>query len=67
MPKRKGNSELRALIGEAYIVIVIGVLAYECGRFDDPHVKKILDNLSLERMVRKDVLPFPSKPPKANE
>ena len=52
--------ELLALIGEAYQVV--GILADECGRFDDPHVIKMLDNLATGRMVHADVLPFPSKP-----
>ena len=52
--------ELLALIGEAYQVV--GILADECGRFDDPHVTKMMDNLAAGRMVHADVLPFPSKP-----
>ena len=52
--------ELLALIGEAYQVV--GILADECGRFDDPHVTKMMDNLAAGHMVHSDVLPFPSKP-----
>ena len=56
----KAQTELLALIGEAYIVV--GILADECGRFDDPHVTKMMDNLAAGQMVHADVLPFPSKP-----
>lgn len=59
-PRDASIDELLALIGEAYIVV--GILADECGRFDDPHVTKILDNLAVGQMVHADVLPFPSKP-----
>ena len=52
--------ELLTLIGEAYQVV--GILADECGRFDDPHVTKMMDNLAAGHMVHSDVLPFPSKP-----
>ncbi|MEY8690156.1 MAG: hypothetical protein AB9M53_09820 [Leptothrix sp. (in: b-proteobacteria)] len=54
------RDELLTLIGEAYQVL--GVLAVECGRFDDPQVVKLLDNLAEERRVHADVLPFPSTP-----
>jgi len=60
MPKRKGNSELHALIAEAYVIV--GVLALDAGRFDDPQVLKALDNLAAGRLVHADVLPFPSAP-----
>lgn len=53
-------AELLDLIGEAYQVV--GVLACDCGRFDDPAVVKVLDNLAAARMVHADALPFPSKP-----
>lgn len=59
MPKRKGNSELRALIAEAYQVI--GVLAQDAGRFDDVWVIKAMDNLAAGRLMHSDVLPFPCK------
>jgi len=59
MPKRKGNSELHALISEAYQVI--GVLALDAGRSGDPQVLKALDNLAAGRLVHVDVLPFPSR------
>jgi len=55
----KAQGELLDLIGEAYQVV--GILADECGRFDDPHVTKMMDNLAAARMVHADVLPFPSK------
>lgn len=48
---------LLSLIGEAYQVV--GILADECGRFDDPHVIKMMDNLAAGQMVHADVLPFP--------
>ena len=56
----KVQTELLDLIGEAYQVV--GILADECGRFDDPHVIKMMDNLAAGQMVHADVLPFPSKP-----
>ena len=56
----KARTELLDLIGEAYQVV--GILADECGRFDDPHVTKMMDNLVAGHMVHADVLPFPSKP-----
>ena len=56
----KAQTELLDLIGEAYQVV--GILADECGRFDDPHVTKMMDNLVAGHMVHADVLPFPSKP-----
>lgn len=52
--------ELLTLIGEAYQVVCI--LTDEGGRFDDPLVTKMLNNLAAGRMVHADVLPFPSKP-----
>ena len=58
--REASTDELLTLIGEAYQVV--GILADECGRFDDPHVIKIMDNLATGRMVHADVLPFPSKP-----
>lgn len=59
-PREASIDELLALIGEAYQVV--GILADECGRFDDPHVIKAMDNLAAGQMVHADVLPFPSKP-----
>ena len=59
-PREASIDVLLALIGEAYQVV--GILADECGRFDDPHVTKVMDNLAAGRMVHADVLPFPSKP-----
>lgn len=61
-PRDASIDELLTLIGEAYQVV--GILADECGRFDDPHVTKMMDNLAAGRMVHADVLPFPSKPNK---
>ena len=55
----KAQTELLDLIGEAYQVV--GILADECGRFDDLHVTKMMDNLAAGQMVHADVLPFPSK------
>lgn len=54
------TNELLTLIAEAYQVI--GILADECGRFDDPQVIKMLDNLAAERLVHNDVLPFSGTP-----
>ena len=51
--------ELEQITAESYQVI--GVLATECGRFDDPAVIKALDNTSLQELCHDDVLPFPSK------
>lgn len=59
-PREASIDELLALIGEAYIVV--GILADECGRFDAPHVTKMMDNLAAGQMVHADVLPFPNKP-----
>jgi hypothetical protein len=53
------HEELICIIAQCYQVI--GVLANECGRFDDEHVMKALDNTSGMRMIHDDVLPFPSK------
>ncbi|MBK7006173.1 MAG: hypothetical protein IPH37_14440 [Burkholderiales bacterium] len=61
----KARTELFDLIGEAYQVV--GILADECGRFDDPHVTKMMDNLAAGQMVHADVLPFPSKPHKPTQ
>jgi hypothetical protein len=58
-PREASIDELLALIGEAYQVA--GILADECGRFDDPHVTKVMDNLAAGHMVHANVLPFPSK------
>lgn len=53
------EDELKEICSEAYIVV--GTLASDCGRFDDDHVIKILDNLSEQKIIHNDVLPFPSK------
>jgi len=50
--------ELERICAEAYQVI--GILADEAGRFNDPAVTKVLDNLSEQALVHDDVLPFPS-------
>lgn len=57
--------ELKTICAEAYQVV--GVLADDCGRFNDPHVTKVLDNLSEQRLVHNDVLPFPSIEPAAQQ
>jgi len=59
-PREASIDELLTLIGEAYQVV--GILADECGRFDDPQVTKMMDNLAAGHMVHADILPFPSKP-----
>ena len=53
---RDAPGELLTLIGAAYQVI--GILADECGRFDDPQRIKMMDNLAAGKMVHADVLPF---------
>ena len=61
-------TELRRLHGENEILLrivsecyqVIGILASECGRFDDPEVQKILDNAGSFEILHEDVLPFSS-------
>ena len=53
---------LKTICAEAYQVV--GVLADEAGRFGgdaNDDIVKILDNLSQQRLVHTDVLPFPSK------
>lgn len=57
---RKRIGELETLLGEAYQVV--GTLASDCGRFEDPQVEKVLDNLSEMRMVHEDALMLESKP-----
>ena len=51
--------ELEQVCAETYQVV--GVLADEAGRFDDDDVIKVLDNLSEQRLVHEDVIPFRSK------
>ncbi len=48
--------QLRTIIAEAYQVV--GVLANDVGRFDDPDVQNVLTNLAEHRLIHKDVLPF---------
>lgn len=50
--------ELRTICAEAYQVV--GSLLSDLGKFDTPEAGKILDNLSQQRMVHHDVLPWPS-------
>ncbi|MEY8689609.1 MAG: hypothetical protein AB9M53_06985 [Leptothrix sp. (in: b-proteobacteria)] len=56
--ERKGPPmvDLLDLIGETYKVV--GTLAFECGRLDDPQVLKTLDSQVQARLVRADLLPF---------
>lgn len=53
------NEILKRICAEAYQVV--GVLADEAGRFNDDDVTKVMDNLSEQRLVHEDVLPFESK------
>lgn len=39
---------------------VVGVLASDCGRFNGDDVERVLDNLSQQKLVHSDVLPFES-------
>ena len=55
----KRIEELERICAEAYQVV--GILADECGRFDDDHVIKIMDNLSQQELIHDDVLPFSCK------
>jgi|GEM_PF-1196628 len=48
--------ELRRICAEAYQCV--GVLSDMCGAFDDAGVIKLLDNLSQQKLVHSDVLPF---------
>lgn len=50
---------LERILGESYQVM--GILADEAGRFDDPAVIKALDNASRQEIEHHDVLPFPCK------
>lgn len=56
---RMENDELKRICGESYQVV--GILADEAGRFDDPAVTKALDNLSDAKLTHDDVLPFPAR------
>jgi hypothetical protein len=40
---------------------VVGTLANDCNRFCEDSVNKVLDNLSLQKIVHDDILPFESK------
>lgn len=51
---------LERIIAESYQVM--GILADEAGRFDDPAVTKALDNVGFVEFMYDNVLPFPSKP-----
>lgn len=48
--------DLQTICAEAYQVI--GVLASQLGCFGDPKVIKLMDNLSEQKLVHNDVLPF---------
>lgn len=56
---KKRVEELEMICAEGYQVI--GILADECGRFVDSDVNKAMDNLSQQKMIHDDVLPFKSK------
>lgn len=51
--------ELGRICGESYQVV--GILASEAHRFNDPFVIRALDNLSRQELMHEDVLPFPIK------
>jgi hypothetical protein len=51
-------NELQRICSEAYQVV--GSLLSDLGKFDTPEAEKILDNLSQQRLVHDDVLPWPS-------
>jgi hypothetical protein len=48
--------DLARICAEAYQVV--GVLADDCGRFGGGDIEHVLDNLSQQRLVHEDVLPF---------
>jgi hypothetical protein len=50
------TDELERICAEVYQVV--GILADEAGRFNDPEVTKVLDNLSQQRLVHRAILPF---------
>jgi hypothetical protein len=52
--------ELERICAEVYQVV--GILSDEAGRFDDDASIKAMDNLSQQRLVHEDVLPFPCSP-----
>lgn len=61
MPEAAGNSPvipdgLSTVCAEAYQVV--GVMADALGVFGDAAVQKVLDNLSQQKLVHRDVLPF---------
>ena len=55
---RENNETLIRIVSECYQVI--GILASDCERFDDPEVQKILDNAGSYKILHEDVLPFSS-------
>ena len=55
---RDNNETLIRIVSECYQVI--GILAADCDRFDDPEVQKILDNVGSYKILHEDVLPFSS-------
>ena len=52
------EDELQTLFAETYQVV--GSLLSDLGKFDTPEGQKILDNLSQQRLVHTDILPWPS-------
>ena len=54
--QRSSIADLERICAESYQVV--GWLASECGLFDHEQVIKALDNLSEQRLVHDDVLPF---------
>jgi len=54
--QRSSFADLERICAESYQVV--GWLASECGLFDHEQVIKALDNLSEQRLVHDDVLPF---------
>ena len=50
---------LKIICAQAYQVV--GILSDECSRFCDEQVIKMLDNLSEQKMIHEDVLPFETK------
>lgn len=59
-PQDARISELETICAQLYQVL--GILADEAGRFDDPHLIKAMDNAAAQKLVHDDVIPFPSAP-----
>lgn len=53
-----GDDGVFQVLAEAYQVV--GALLSDVGAFDTDHAQKILDNLSQQKLVHDDVLPWPS-------